>query len=211
MSSEPSFSSELPEILRACLREEQVTRLQHYAQLLREANLFINLISRKDIQWVWAHHIVPSLLFLGWWRLPEPGPVLDLGTGGGLPGIPLAIAHPRTKFVLIDSTRKKVAAVSSMLDRLGMTSQVEVKWGRAEELRERFPVIVGRAVAALPQFLIWASRCLLPQGIVYYYTGEPYDSLPKGWVGEFHAFRELLPENDYLASKGILRLWRSSR
>lgn len=208
MSSERSSSNELPECLRAHLSDSQLSLLREYAQLLREVNASVNLISRKDIEQVWAHHIVPSLLFLGWWRLPEPGPVLDIGTGGGLPGIPLAIAHPKTKFVLIDSTRKKVNAVSLMLERLGLTSRVEARWMHAEELRERFPVILGRAVAPLPRFLSWAERCLSPKGVIYYYTGEPYDLPPKGWISEFFPFRELIPGDSYLASKGILRLVR---
>jgi 16S rRNA (guanine527-N7)-methyltransferase len=210
MSSEVSSSPKLPPFLSSLLSPSQYEQLTQYAELLRQYNQRLNLISRQDIEKVWEHHIVPSLLFLGWWRLPTEGIVLDLGTGGGLPGIPLAIAHPQTRFLLIDSTRKKVEAVAAMLATLGLLGRCEVRWIRAETLSERFLTIVGRAVAPLPTFLKWAKKLLAPEGVVYYYTGEPWGPLPPSWEGEFFPFRRLLPEEPYLATKGILRLRANS-
>lgn len=206
MSFAASSYSKLPDFLRAQLSEEALIRLAHYADLLTEVNQRINLISRKDIVFVWEHHIVPSLLFLGWWRFPPKARVLDLGTGGGLPGIPLATAHPENAFVLLDSTRKKVEAVAWMLKELRLDDRCEARWARAESLKERFPYIVGRAVAPLHQFLRWAQRLLLPDGTIYYYTGEPLSSIPSGWYGEFYAFETLPISDPYLRGKGILRI-----
>ncbi|MCS7296743.1 MAG: 16S rRNA (guanine(527)-N(7))-methyltransferase RsmG [Bacteroidia bacterium] len=197
---------DLPEILHPHITSDQLHLLKRYALELQRVNVTHNLISRKDIAFVWEHHIIPSLLFLGWWRFPGGAVVLDIGTGGGLPGIPLAIVHPQTSFLLIDSTRKKVEAVRSIVKELGLSAQVEVQWGRAELLSARFPFIVGRAVAPLPRFLRWAEKCLLSEGTVYYYTGESADPLPPQWEGKFYSFRKLVPQNDYIKGKGIFRL-----
>ncbi|MCS7152698.1 MAG: 16S rRNA (guanine(527)-N(7))-methyltransferase RsmG [Bacteroidia bacterium] len=205
MSSAPSFSSELPAVLIPHVDSVQKQLLLRYAELLRRINASLNLISRKDIEWVWEHHIIPSLLFLGWWRLPAGAKVLDIGTGGGLPGIPLAITHPQTYFFLIDSTRKKVEALRFIVKELELSERVEVHWGRAEELPTRFPYIVGRAVAPLPRFLSWCQKVLSPQGTVFYYTGGDYGPLPPPWKGEFYAFAQLVPQDEYLSSKGILK------
>ncbi|MCX7606511.1 MAG: 16S rRNA (guanine(527)-N(7))-methyltransferase RsmG [Bacteroidia bacterium] len=201
---------ELPLFIREILSPEQVQQLLLFEELIREINTRLNLISRRDIDWVWEHHIVPSLLFLAWWRLPAKVRVLDLGTGGGFPGIPLAIAHPDTPFLLLDSTRKKVEGVREMVAQLGLSDRVEVRWGRAEECRERFLIVVGRAVAPLPRFLGWVRRLLLPEGEVYYYTGMPWGPLPAGWQAAFHAFRDVLLDEPYVAAKGILHLRFSS-
>lgn len=196
----------LPAFLGEKLSPRQVAQLEAYATLLQEVNTRINLISRRDIAWIWEHHLVPSLCFLGWWRLPEGNRVLDVGTGGGLPGIPLAIAHPDTAFVLIDSTRKKVEAVRRIVQALSLQERIEVRWGRVEEQKETFPVVLGRAVAPLPRFLGWIKRILKPEGEVFYYTGEPWGPLPAGWQGHFYPFSALLPDWDYLQGKGILHL-----
>lgn len=205
MSYERSFLLKLPIPLPPTVEAQ----LQQYATLLTERNATLNLVSRKDIAHLWEHHIIPSLLLLAWHELPKGEEVLDLGTGGGLPGIPLAIASPETRFLLLDSIRKKVEAVSQMVGALGLSPRVRTQWARAETLKERFPIIVGRAVAPLPRFLSWAKALLLPEGKVFYYTAEPWGTLPAGWKATFYPFRDLLPEQAYLAQKGILRLTRS--
>lgn len=198
----------LPPFLAERFSSEQVAALKEYRRLLRAINTEINLVSRKDIDAVWAHHIVPSLLLLYWYELPSSGKVLDIGTGGGLPGIPLAIAQPQSSFLLIDSTRKKIHAVQRMIRALGLEKRVEAVWIRAEELRSQYPVIVGRAVAPLPRVLGWVRPLLAQGGVVYYYTGEPLPEIPSGWETEFRLFREICPDDAYLFSKGILCLKR---
>lgn len=210
MSSEPSSLHELPVSLQSLVTPDQLVALRRYADLLQSWNQRVNLVSRRDIARVWEHHIVPSVLLVSWRRLPSGGRVLDLGTGGGLPGIPLAIVHPEAAFLLLDSTRKKVEAVSAMVAALGLSPRCTVRWGRAETLKERFPFVVGRAVAPLPQVLRWAERLLEPQGTLYYYTGEPWPTPPPLWQATWLPFQEKVPESPYLASKGILELRRRS-
>ncbi|MCS6789436.1 MAG: 16S rRNA (guanine(527)-N(7))-methyltransferase RsmG [Bacteroidia bacterium] len=198
----------LPPPLAARLSPAQIAALQEYARLLTEINTQVNLISRKDIAAVWSHHILPSLLLLCWYELPAGAKVLDIGTGGGLPGIPLAIAQSHASFLLIDSTRKKIEAVRRMTQSLGLEQRVQAEWIRAEELQGQFPVIVGRAVAPLSRVLGWAKPLLAKGGVVYYYTGEPLPEVPKGWRATFLAFREVCSGEAYLSSKGILCLRR---
>ncbi len=179
--------------------------LLHYEALIREINVHLNLVSRKDIQAFREHHLVSSLLLLCLLPIETGVEVLDLGTGGGLPGIPLAIARPDLRWLLIDSTRKKAEAVQRMVQALGLSPRVDVHWGRAETLNRRFLYIVGRAVAPLPQFLTWAKRLLQPGGRVYYYTGEPLPSIPAVWQASYHPFRAVT-EHPHLQPKGILSL-----
>jgi 16S rRNA (guanine527-N7)-methyltransferase len=144
------------------LTGNQLVLLEQYVALLLEWNKKINLVSRKDEDRIWPNHILHcvSILFkLGFH--PEEH-ILDLGTGGGLPGIPLKILLPNSRFVLIDATRKKASATQDMIDRLGLVD-IQALWGRAEDLAKdqnlvsRFGYIVARAVAPLKDIIKWSS------------------------------------------------------
>jgi 16S rRNA (guanine527-N7)-methyltransferase len=143
------------------ISEEQLTLLDRYVQLLQSWNAKVNLISRKDEANIWEQHILHSISFLFFVKFPERARVLDLGTGGGLPGIPLKILLPSLKITLLDSTRKKVDAVTDMVTQLGL-SEVETVWSRAEEIGKqeefagRFDYIVCRAVGELAELVKWA-------------------------------------------------------
>jgi len=134
-------------------------------QLLLEWNSKINLVSRRDEGNVWFSHVLHSLSLLFIVNLPRDGKVLDLGTGGGFPGIPLAIARPDLKLVLIDSVAKKVRAVEDMVARIGLMNVHTLclraeELGRGEEFVHAFDVVVARAVAPLDELVRW-SRPLL--------------------------------------------------
>ncbi len=142
-----------------CLRndiavtEEQQLLLEGYVRLLLAWNSRINLISRADIADVWRNHILHSASLLARRPLPDGLRCFDLGTGGGLPGIPLAILRPEVEFVLCDSIEKKIDAVERMREELGLRN-VRTLRARAEELRDaqyrrRFDVVLARAVADL--------------------------------------------------------------
>ncbi|HCJ12544.1 MAG: hypothetical protein A2Y14_01455 [Verrucomicrobia bacterium GWF2_51_19] len=152
--------------------------LKKFVDLLREWNAKINLISRKDIDCLEMHHLLPTLGFLKKFTLPAGARVVDVGTGGGFPGIPLAICFPQTHFLLVDSIGKKIRAVEDMVKSLGLKN-VQTQQARAEELNASFDFILGRAVASLPQFVTLVEKRLARQqrfaqkpGIFYLKGGD---------------------------------------
>lgn len=159
---------EFRRIVRAnglAVTEEQFAQLERYVGLLLDWNGKINLISRRDQENVWFAHILHSV---SPWFFVELAPglrVLDLGTGGGLPGIPLAILRPDLRLTLLDSIRKKVDAVRQMASALGLAN-VDVVAGRAEEIsreaghRHAYDVVVARAVARLSDLTKWSRPFL---------------------------------------------------
>ena len=129
--------------------------------LYRDWNSKINVISRKDIDGLYPHHIIHSLAIEAYLRKVRPeetfgAKVLDLGTGGGFPGIPLAVMHPETEFVLCDSVGKKTIVASAVASELGLRN-VRVVNDRAENLHETFDTVVSRAVASLGDFYPWVK------------------------------------------------------
>jgi 16S rRNA (guanine527-N7)-methyltransferase len=149
------------------LTDDQVANLEAYVNQLLAWNQKINLISRQDEGLVWQNHILHSISLLFRFAL-EPGSVImDLGSGGGLPGLPLKIVLPESEFLLVDSTRKKVAAVADMVRNLGLKN-ITTAWGRAEDLvKERnlqshFNYIITRAVAPLKDLIDWSIPFLRP-------------------------------------------------
>jgi 16S rRNA (guanine527-N7)-methyltransferase len=145
--------------------EKQLDQLNCYVSLLVDWNTKINLISRVDIQNIWWNHIFHSISILFFANLPAGAKVLDLGTGGGLPGIPLAILRSDLRFALIDSIGKKTKAVEDMVSKLNLSS-VEVANGRAEALgilprfKGGFDIVMSRAVAPLSDLIRWSKPFL---------------------------------------------------
>lgn len=158
----------------------QLERLFAYAELLKEWNSKVNLISRKDEENVLSKHILHSLSL----AIPEAmdaeflpdSMILDIGTGGGLPGIPLAIVHEDSQFRLVDSIQKKINAVSDMIGRLGL-SNAQALVGRVEEMRTakklepNFDGIVSRAVAPLDEIVGWTRNLVKPGAFLYALKG----------------------------------------
>lgn len=138
----------------------QLSQLILFKTLLLEWNQKINLISRKNEDNVWRDHIAISLSMLFKIKFLSDQKILDLGTGGGFPGIPLAIMLPECSFLLLDSTQKKITAVQSIVDSLSLPN-VKTIWGRAEELssqlilKNSFDVVVARSVSNLTNLLDW--------------------------------------------------------
>lgn len=136
------------------LTEKQVKQFEKLKDLYIEWNEKINVISRKDMESLYEKHVLHSL---GIAKVMEFAPgtrVLDIGTGGGFPGIPLAILFPETEFTLIDSIGKKITVVQAVAEGVGLQNVTAVH-GRAEKLKEKFHFVVSRAVTQMPEFLRW--------------------------------------------------------
>jgi 16S rRNA (guanine527-N7)-methyltransferase len=151
------------------LSGEQLEKLKKYVGLLLEWNTKINLISRKDTSNIWSNHILHSLSLLFYVTPIAQARILDLGTGGGLPGIPLRIARDDIRLTLVDSVQKKIAAVADMVSKLDL-SNTETVHGRIEELNNKpdfsrsYDMVVSRAVAPLNDLIRWAVPILKPRG-----------------------------------------------
>lgn len=157
--------------------DAQMELLRKYVLLLLEWNQKINLISRADTTDLWGKHILHSLSILFRWKLRPKSVAADVGTGGGLPGIPLAIMEPSVKFILIDSTRKKCNAVEDIAARLSLTN-VKVLNARAEEVAGKdefthsFDYIMARAVAPMDDLVKWSGQFLKKREAAPEDTGE---------------------------------------
>ena len=169
------------------LSAEQAEQFRRMDELYRDWNSKINVISRKDIDGLYEHHVLHSLGIAAYLRrmrpeefgawtaqgasAPEnPLQILDLGTGGGFPGIPLAILLPQARFTLCDSIGKKLKVASGVAEALGLQN-VEIVNARAESLERTFDHVVSRAVTSLDQFYPWV-RGKFSRSILYLKGGD---------------------------------------
>ena len=158
------------------LDSQQWMQLQKWVTMLLEVNQQINLISRKDTEKIWENHVLHSLALLVVFKIPENAKVCDIGTGGGFPGLALAIACPHAHFTLIDGTEKKIGAVQNFIAELALTNTVAVT-GRAEKLAERsfyqrrFSIFTARAVAPLNSLEVWTRGLRAPHEVLHAYKG----------------------------------------
>ncbi len=144
---------------------EQIHQLEKLEGIYHEWNAQINVISRKDIGSLYEKHILHSLSIAAVFDFPPGTQVIDIGTGGGFPGIPLAIFFPETKFQLVDSIEKKLKVVDAVADAISLTN-ICTEHIRAEEIKGRkFDVAISRAVAPLKDLWSWARPLLRPQNI----------------------------------------------
>lgn len=168
---------------------------EQFAQLLplyKEWNEKINVVSRKDIENLYERHILHSLVIAKIISFEPGAEVLDLGTGGGLPGIPLAILFPETKFLMVDGTGKKIRVAQSIIDTIGLKN-AQAKNIRAEEQKKRFDFVLARAVTRLDKLVDWTKKLLKKKQI---------HGLPNGLItlkgGNVPAEIADLPRNEYV-------------
>lgn len=140
--------------------DTQLQQLQALSGLYQEWNEKINVISRKDIESLYEKHVLHSLSIAAVAEFPDGMQILDLGTGGGFPGIPLAIFFPQVKFHLVDSIGKKIKVVQGVSEALGLQN-VTYQHTRVEEIKDRkFDLVVSRAVAPLKDLWRWSKPLL---------------------------------------------------
>lgn len=165
------------------LTKQQYSQFQGLDALYRHWNERVNVISRKDIDNLYEHHILHSLAIAKFFNFKQQSRVLDVGTGGGFPGIPLAILFPKVEFCLIDAIEKKVKVVQEIANELGLHN-VRTKQMRVENFNEKFDYIVSRAVTAFPDFYKLSHKSIsticnnkLHNGIIYLKGGDFFEEL----------------------------------
>ncbi|MCE7863181.1 MAG: 16S rRNA (guanine(527)-N(7))-methyltransferase RsmG [Bacteroidetes bacterium CHB5] len=160
------------------LSSTQVIQFERMGQLYKEWNEKINVISRKDIENIYVNHILHSLGIAKVISFEPGSDVLDVGTGGGFPGVPLAVLFPETRFHLVDSIGKKITVVTEVCKALGLKN-VKPEQVRAEQLKGKYDFIVSRAVTRMKEFYGWINTKVkkesihsLDNGILYLKGGE---------------------------------------
>jgi len=156
----------------------QLNQFSKIEELYKEWNAQINVISRKDIDDLYLKHVLHSLGIAKVQPFLPLSKVLDVGTGGGFPGIPLAIMFPETKFVLVDSIGKKIKVVKAVTESLGLQNVTAIH-GRAEKVEGEFDFIISRAVTQMDDFVKWVRKKVrrknnhkLKNGILYLKGGD---------------------------------------
>jgi 16S rRNA (guanine527-N7)-methyltransferase len=154
------------------LTDRQVTQFRALGPLYEDWNEKINVVSRKDIDHLYEHHVLHSLA-LAKYNPFEPGMhILDAGTGGGFPGIPLAIMFPEVHFTLLDATAKKIHVVREVSAAIGLEN-VHPIHSRAEEHEGEYAMVISRAVSSLSQMVTWTRHLVPSQRWIAFKGGEP--------------------------------------
>ncbi|KFF10476.1 16S rRNA methyltransferase [Chryseobacterium soli] len=190
------------------LTETQIEQFTSLESLYHEWNEKINVISRKDMESLYEKHILHSLGVAKVMAF-EPGTrVLDIGTGGGFPGIPLAILFPETEFTLVDSIGKKITVVNAVAEGAGLKN-VKAIHGRAEKVKEKFHFVVSRAVTQMPEFLKWLKGKFEKEqinskhnGVLYLKGGELAEELA-GIKCEIYSLKNYFDE-DFFDTKKVV-------
>lgn len=167
------------------LTEKQILQFQSLKELYEEWNNKINVISRKDIEQLYERHILHSLAITKVIRFKKGTSILDVGTGGGFPGIPLAIMFPDCNFHLVDSIGKKIKVVGGVVNSIQLNN-ISYEQQRAEKIKEQYDFVISRAVTAFPTFYNWVRNKVktdsfndLKNGILYLKGGDLRDELKK--------------------------------
>jgi 16S rRNA (guanine527-N7)-methyltransferase len=165
------------------LTDEQKQRFEALGPLYEYWNQRINVISRKDMEYFYSHHVLHSLAIAKVIRFKAFTEIMDAGTGGGFPGIPLAIMFPEAKFYLVDSIGKKIKVVNEIATELGLDN-VEAEQIRMEQVDRSFDFVVSRAVTDLEKFVKWTMYKVhsksfneLKNGILYLKGGDISDEI----------------------------------
>jgi 16S rRNA (guanine527-N7)-methyltransferase len=189
------------------LTKEQIAQFAALQELYRDWNLKINVVSRKDIEELYLRHVLHSIGIAKIQEFKPDARILDVGTGGGFPGIPLAILFPETHFHLVDSIGKKIKVVNEVVDGLKLKNVMTTN-ARVEEIKGNYDFIVSRAVAAMPTFVHWVkgkiaktSRHELKNGILYLKGGDLNEELQDYKSAKIYNLSEYFSEEFYETKK----------
>ncbi|MGC6432324.1 MAG: 16S rRNA (guanine(527)-N(7))-methyltransferase RsmG [Jejuia sp.] len=193
------------------LTEDQVFKFQKLEHLYKDWNLKINVVSRKDIDELYLRHVLHSLAIAKVIRFKDGTEIMDVGTGGGFPGIPLAIMFPNCNFHLVDSIAKKLKVVNEVAEGLEL-SNVRTTHTRVEDIDETYDFIVSRAVAAMPTFVHWTKGKIakkqkndLKNGILYLKGGDLSEELQNYTTTTIYNLRDFYQE-DFFETKKLVHL-----
>lgn len=200
------------------LSEKQVEQFTKLEELYSDWNSKINVISRKDMDQFYIHHVLHSLGISKVMQFQPGTKILDIGTGGGFPGIPLAILFPDTHFHLVDSIGKKITVVKDVVKQLKL-SNVEAQQARAEELVRKYDFVVSRAVTRMVNFYPWVKNKIrkedineYPNGILYLKGGEvdeEMEELGKSYV--VYHLEDYFKEDFFETKKVVYMPWEDKR
>ena len=192
------------------LTAQQLQQFNRLPQLYEHWNNQINVISRKDIDQLFERHVLHSLGIAKVISFLPGEKVLDVGTGGGFPGIPLAILFPETQFYLVDSIGKKIKVVNEVAAALGLTN-VRAFHKRAEEINEKFDFVVSRAVTRLKEFYPWVkgkfnkqSKNTLPNGILYLKGGDLSGEIVESGLAVQQFYLKDFFEEEFFETKQVI-------
>ena len=194
------------------LSGQQTEQFARLSSLYEEWNSKINVISRKDIEQLYERHVLHSLAIARVIRFKPGTTVLDVGTGGGFPGIPLAIFVPEVSFTLIDSIGKKIKVVNEVATALNLQN-VSAKHIRVEEVKQKFDFVVSRAVTSFPKFVAMVRTKISDQntnelgnGILYLKGGDFEDEIaPFGSKAKVYNLPDFFQE-DFFETKKLIHL-----
>ncbi|WP_298239290.1 16S rRNA (guanine(527)-N(7))-methyltransferase RsmG [uncultured Algibacter sp.] len=193
------------------LTEDQIDKFERLESLYQDWNLKINVVSRKDIDELYLRHVLHSLGIAKLISFKDGSKILDVGTGGGFPGIPLAILFPECSFHLVDSIAKKLKVVNEVVEGLGLTN-VKTTHSRVEAINETYDFIVSRAVAAMPTFVHWTKGKIakkhnheLKNGILYLKGGDLAEELQDYKKATIYNLSDFYAE-DFFETKKLVHL-----
>ena len=192
------------------LTDKQIEQFKALQALYEDWNQKINVISRKDISNLYSHHVLHSLAIAKAINFKDGTTIMDFGTGGGFPGIPLAIMFPNCKFKLIDGTGKKIMVANEVIKAIGLTN-VAAEHIRGEEEKEKYNFIVSRAVMPLPDLIKIVKKNIskeqnnaLPNGVIVLKGGNT-----EGEIHEHKKLAEITPlsnwfKDDWFKEKSLI-------
>lgn len=193
------------------LTEKQIAQFEALEDLYKDWNLKINVVSRKDIDELYLRHVLHSLAIAKVINFKDGSSLMDVGTGGGFPGIPLAILFPNCQFHLVDSINKKLNVVREVMAGLELEN-VKVTHTRVEEINETYDFIISRAVAAMPTFVHWVKGKIakaqnndLKNGILYLKGGDLTEELQDYQTTTIYNISDFF-EEDFFETKKVVHL-----